>query len=371
MDKEARFVNALPKEGRIEVTAEDCKQAQIDGVTLSAYLNKKYEDKAEYRQGLDAFDAALVTAGIVAKGDVKLGIESSMVSKFFTTTSSRLLFPEYVNRTIKETITDQPLLQYVVGETVTITGDSMRQPKIDLGKNSDNRKALKFSRVAEGAEIPTTEIKLAEEAVKIYKYGRAVKATYEVMRRTTIDMFRKTIELLGRFIVNGQYAVVIEVIENGDGNNNPATVYKRSVLNAGGTAGVLDEITLLKFLMVQYPINYDTVITDQDLYLQLLSTRYNGQLVTGVTEYVPFTFPQGIFKGITVLYSEEIAKSQGGNSRLFALNRNLGIRKIIEQNSSIQENEKYANDQTQKMFITENAGFAKIYDEASAILEVD
>ena len=35
------------------------------------------------------------------------------------------------------------------------------------------------------------------------------------------------------------------------------------------------------------------------------------------------------------------------------------------------ESQRFANDQTQAMYITENAGFGKIYDEASAVLEID
>ena len=370
-DTENKFINSLPEEGRVKVTQEDYSEALMKGVSLTNFLNEKHKDSEKYRKGLDAYDAALVTAGIIARGNVQMGIESSTMDKFFVTSSNRLLYPEFINRTIKESMTEQPILQYLVGEVQTIKGDTYTQPIIDTGKDSENRKALHFSRVAEGAEIPTVTIKTAETSVRIYKYGRAIKATYEVMRRISIDLFRKTIAYLAKFIDFGEQVAVLEVIKNGDGNNNPAKVYKRSVLNTAGTAGVLDDITLLKFLMVHYPANFDTVVVDQDLYLQLLSTRYNGDLITGVTDYVPFSFPQGIFKGLTVLYNESIEKSQGGNSQMYALNRDLGIRKIVEENSNITENEKYANDQTQKTFITENVGFSKIFDEASAILEVD
>lgn len=365
------FENAIPEEGKIKVTQEDVFAAMSNKVTLSTYLNEKYADKAQYWNGLDAFDAALLSAGIVVKGDVTKGIESSKMEKFFVTEpSNRTLFPEFVNRTIRQSLLETPVTQYLIGETVTITGDTMKQPTLDLGKDSENRKNLRRARVAEAAQIPTTEMKLAETAVSIYKYGRAVKASYEVMRRTTVDLFRKTIELLTQFIDEGEYYEILNVLENGDGNHNAAREYKRSDLNAAGKVGVLDDITLLKFLMVHYPINFDTVIVNQDLYLQLVSSRYDGSLSVGANAFVPFTFPQGIFKGLTVLYNEDV-EDKAGHPRMFALNKALGFRKIVEQGSSIQENERYAADQTQKMFITENAGFGKIYEEASAILLVD
>lgn len=369
--EENKALYSLPEEGKVVVTSEDVQQSKIRGVTLSQYLDEKYKSNAGSRKGLCAFDAALLTNEIIVRGNPKLGVESSKMEKFFTTTSNRLLFPEFIDRTIRQTIIEQPVTQYLIGETVTITGDTMRQPILDLGKDSKNRKNLRNARVAEGATIPSVDLKLADQAVRIYKYGRAVKATYEVLRRTTIDMFRTTIELLSKFIDSAEEKDLLDVIENGDGNNNSAKVYKRSELNAAGEKGVLDNVTLLKFLMSSYPLNFDTVVANQDLYLQLANTSFNGTYEAGVNQFMPFTFPQGIFKGLTVLYSDYVDKEGEKTSRLFGLNQKLAIRKIIEQGSSIRENEKYSDDQTQKVFITENAGFGKIYDEASAILEVD
>lgn len=372
MNEEEKMAKNVLADKGIVVTQEDIFAAKAADVTLSTYLNEKYANSDKIVDGLDAFDTALLSAGIVVKGDVTKGIESSKMEKFFTTNpSSRLLFPEFVVRTIRQTVLEQPITQYMIGETQTITGDTMKQPTLDLSKESENRKKLKYVRISEAAEIPTTDMKLAEVAVNIYKYGRGVKATYEVLRRTTIDMFRKTVELIARFIVESEFVEILNVIENGDGNNNPATVYKRSVLNAGGTAGVLDDVTLLRYLMANQPFNIDTIVVNQDLYIQLVSNQYDPTLAIGITENVPFTFPQGIFRGLTVLYSEDVKNSAANKPRVFGISRPNAIRKIVEQGSTIQELERRASDQTEIIYMTENAGFGKIYNEASSILEVD
>lgn len=371
MNEEKMAKNVVADKG-IEVTIEDIHQARANEVSLSTYLQEKYANSGKVVEGLDAFDTALLSAGIVVKGDASKGIESSRMDKFFTTNpSSRLLFPEFVVRTIRQTITAQPITQYLIGETQTIAGDTMRQPTLDLSKESENRKKLKYVRISEAAEIPTTDMKLADVAVALYKYGRGVKASYEVLRRTTIDMFRKTVELISKFITEWELVEILRVIEEGDGNNNPATVYKRSVLNPAGTAGVLDDITLLKYLMAHYPMSYDTIVVNQELYIQLVSNQYDPTMAVGLTENVPFTFPQGIFRGLTVLYSEDVANSAANKPRVFGLSRENAIRKIVEQGSTIQELERRASDQTEVIYMTENAGFGKIYNEASSILEVD
>lgn len=370
-----KILLSLPKEAQVSVTQEDVMQAATKGMTLSSYLNEREKtNEALKSTGLDAFDAALLSQGIIIRGNEKMNVQSSTMDAFFTTDASRILFPEFMVRTIKQSILAQPITQYLVGETQTITGDTMRQPVLDLkgtGIGEKNRDALKKRRVSEAANIPVAAIKLAEAAITIYKYGTGVKASYEVLRRTTIDMFRKQIELIAQFAAYDEADDIIDIIIKGDGNNNPATVYKRSVLNASGTAGVLDDTTLLKFLIKSFPVNFNTVVAGEDLFIQLVQTLNDANVMNGINPYVPFEMPQGIFKGLIVIYDPNVPKSSAGKEQLIGLNKELAIRKIIEQNSMINEMATYANDQTKAMYITENAGFGKMYNEASAVLEVD
>lgn len=370
-----RVLLSLPENAQVKVTNDDIMQASAKNMTLSAYLNEREKNNEALKAtGLDAFDAALLSQGIIVRGNEKMNIQSSTMEKFFTTSESRLLFPEFMVRTIKESIFAQPITQYLIGETQTITGDTMRQPVLDLksaGLGLKNRKALKKRRVAEAANIPVASIKLAETAISIYKYGLGAKASYEVLRRMTIDMFRKHVELIGQFAAYDEVDDIIDIIIKGDGNNNPAPVFKRSELNSKGEAGVMDDISLLKFLIKLYPINIDTIVVGEDLFIQITSTLSDTGVMNGITPYIPFEMPQGIFKGLTVIYNPETPKSSDGKEQVIGLNRSMAIRKIIEQNSMIQESQRFANDQTQALYMTENAGFGKIYDEASAVLVID
>ncbi len=366
---------SLPVEAQVKVTQDDIIKASSNNQTLSAYLNdREKNNEALKATGLDAFDAALLSRGIITRGNEKLNIQSSSMETFFTTNENKILFPEFLVRTIKESIFAQPITQYLVGETMTITGDTMRQPVLDLksaGIGVANRNALKKRRITEAADIPVTSLKLAEAAISIYKYGIGTKTSYEVIRRMTIDMFRKHVELIGKFAAYEELDDIIDVIINGDGNKNAAPIYKRSVLNPDGTSGILDEVSLMKFLIKLYPVNINTIVVGQNLLLQLTSTLTDIQVMNGIAPYIPFEMPQGIFKGLTIIYDPEIPKSGAGKEQLIGLNREMAIRKIIEQGSMIQESQRFANDQTQAIYITENAGFGKIYDEASAVLEVD
>lgn len=366
-----KLTYSIDERAKIEVSEKDIQEAYNNEVTLTTYLNEKHKDKLQYADGLDAFDAALLSAGIITKGNAAYGIESSRVSKFFATEANRLLFPEFIVRTLKQTINASPIIQYLIGETMTITGDTMKQPTLDLTEGGKNRKAIKRTRIAEMAEIPVGTLKLGETAVSIYKYGRGVKASYEALRRTTIDMFQKQIELIGTYAAFDEVKMIIETIIDGDGNNNAAEVYKRSVLDAEGTAGKVSMAGLMSLMTETFPITIDTVIVDKDGLIQLASMLSDSTLVNGVQPYIPFTLPQGIFSGLTIVYSPDVTKSKNSKTQILCLNRSMAIRKIIEQNSMIQELETYAKDQTKTMYLTENAGFGKIYNEASIIYELD
>ena len=185
-------VIALKEEEKILMKEEDVTKATLKNESLTTYLNTVYSKQVEefnknHRDAdLDAFDIALLSHGIVVKDDLKFGIESSTMDKFFTTNENRFLFQEFIIRQLRQITTTPSILNYLVASTRVIRGDGARQVVLDLTEDTadgkSNRKALKRRRIAEGAEIPVAELKLGETAIKIYKYGIGVRATYEVLR---------------------------------------------------------------------------------------------------------------------------------------------------------------------------------------------
>ena len=267
----------LNEDEKIMVQSADLETASMSSKTLAEHLNEKYSVKVEAfnkRTGanLDAFDVALLSHGIITKDIPEMGLSSSPMSIFFTTEENRVLFPEFMIRQLRQISGMPSILNDLVASTRVINGDSARQIMLDLSDTpagKKNKKALKERRIAEGAEIPTATLKLGEMAIKIYKYGIGVKATYEVLRRTTIDMFRKQMELVSLQAGYDEVGTVVEVIVEGDGNTNAAKVYKATELNPEAKEGVIDEITLVKFLVKQAPFNYDTILVDEEIYTQI------------------------------------------------------------------------------------------------------
>ena len=365
----------LKDDEKINVQAADIEAAATEGVSLSTYLNNKYSNIVEKFNGeLDAFDIALLSKGIIVKDNMEFGIQSSSMMAFFTTDENRALFPEFVIRQLRQISGMPSIINDLVASTRVITGDSARQVVLDLSGTAagqKNKKALKYRRIAEGANIPVAELKLGETAIKIYKYGIGVKATYEVLRRTTINMFRKQMELVSVQAQYDEVGAVIDVIENGDGNTNPAVVYNASDLNPSAVAGVLDEKTLVKFLVKQAPFNFDTIIVDEDIYTQICTILLDKNYTNAINPKVAFEFPQGLLNNLKVIYSEDLGLTADSKHQVIGLAKNYAIEKTIEAGSMINEVSKTIENQTQLAVMTENAGFNKIDSRASAILKLD
>lgn len=368
----------LRKDDKITVTADDITQAAMDGITLSEHLNKEYAEIVEHYNGeLDAFDIALLSANIYVASVPEKGIQSSTMDKFFTTNENKNLFPEFMIRQLRQISNrNDGLVNKLVAATRVINGDSAKQVVLDLSDTPagrENQQALKERRIAEGADIPVATLKLGEIGIKIYKYGIGVKATYEVLRRTTIDMFRKQMELVSKQAEIDQVGTIIETIIEGDGNTNPAVVYKASELNPESREGKIDATTLLKFLTADKKsgIIFDTVITDDETYVDFLTTLMDKNLTNAINPKVQFEFPQSFVNNLTVIYSEDLTKSEDNKSRIIGLAKDYAIEKTIEAGSIINEVERIASNQTQVAYMTENAGFNKLDARASAILELD
>ena len=364
----------LKEEDRIKVTESDIEAAALANVSLSTYLNEKHADKVEkYNGELDAFDIALLSNGIVAKDNLKYGIESSKMETFFTTNENKILYPEFIIRQLRQISGMPSVLNELVASTRVITGDSAKQIILDLSDTpagAKNKLALSKRRIAEGSEIPFATLKLGESAIKIYKYGIGVQATYEVLRRTTIDMFRKQMELVSMQAQCDEVGAVVDVILNGDGNTNPAKVYTATELNPDATEGKLDEITLVKFLVEQAPFNYDTIIVDKEIYTQICTMLMDKNLTNAINPKVAFEFPQGLLNNLRVVYSEDLGLTSDSKHQIIGLAKNYAIEKTIEAGSTINEIAKVVTNQTQKAVMTENAGFNKIDSRASAILKL-
>jgi hypothetical protein len=242
--------------------------------------------------------------------------------------------------------------------------------------DAENKKATEMRRVTEASELPTAKLKLGETAINIYKYGRDIEASYEALRRMTLEVFNIHIQEIGAQAANNKIAEILTVIKDGDGNKNAATAYKAKDLDSSVTSS-LTRTSWIKFLLKFYPRNCNTVVSDEDGLIQILevlypksdvSSRMDELLASGLK--VSTTLPQNLVSDVTLLYSPHVEKI-GGKVAMYGLNRESAVEEIFELGSTINEADKFIKNQTEIMTVSENSGFRKILKNSSAIMTIE
>ena len=349
------------------------RQAHSKEMTLSMYLESL--DPSPEGSKLDAFERLMQEAGIVTRNIPEKNIFSSKVDAFYRTDENKLLFPEYIARTLVQAMVQYPVFQYLVAARTMIDSNVYKAAYLDLD-DASNKKATQMRRVTEAAELPVAKLKLGESAINIYKYGRAIEASYEALRRMSIDVFNIHLQEIGIQAADNKIAEILTVIKDGDGNNNAATIYKASGLDSSFTTA-LTRTAWIKFLLKFYPRACNTVVADEEGLLQILEVLYPASTVAGLMDEllanglnISVQLPQNIVTNVTLLYSPYVEKINNKHA-IYGLNRESAIEEIVEVGSTISEVDKFIKNQTELLTISENSGFRKILKKSSAIMTLE
>lgn len=349
-------------------------QAQEQGITFSQLL-EKLEPSGEGSK-LSAYERQLKKHGIVTQSIPEKGIVCSIVEAFNRTEESKVLFPEYVATQLREALTSMSILPYLVGTVTPIDGNAYRTIYCD--DSAENKNAAKKKRVTEASELPKAKLKTRENSLKIYKYGRAIEASYEVIRRMRIDLLTTHLRRLGEQAAQDEIEDVLDVIKNGDGNDNTqAPILKNKTLDAEASSGKLSKESWLRFLLKFFPYQCNTVVANEDGLIQILdilypndSTQMMDFLLRGASLTAKVELPQNLWTNVTLLYHPNIEKVNN-HTAIYGIDRRYAIEKVVELGSEIREADKFITNQTEILTISENAGFGKMFNEATKILELD
>lgn len=354
------------------LTSDLYRIAHSQEMTLSMYLET--QNPSEEGSSLDAFERLMKEAGIVTQAMPERNIFSSKVEAFYRTNENKVLFPEYVARTLVQSMKEFPLYNYLVAQRTPIDSNVYKASYLNLD-DLKNKKATEMRRVTEATDLPVARLRLGDTAVALYKYGRAVEASYEALRRMDIEMFKRQINRIGVDAASNKINEILHVIKEGDGNNNAAEKITMKSLDSSATK--LTRTAWIKFLLKFYPYGANTVIANEDGLIQILEVLYpKADIASKMDELianglnVKTTLPQGLIANTTLLYAPQIEKI-GGKEAIYAIDRDNCIEELFEVGSSIQEADKFIKNQTELLTISENSGFRKIFNDSARILTIE
>lgn len=384
--------------------ASDMKERGIeDPPTISRAL--EYASPSEANDPLDAYERMLEAAGIRVSSDPVAGYWASPATEFFERgAANRMLYTEFFARNWRavafnrqdravllssdgvpgswqrpysdaaaarwsQQITPAIPLSELVAMTTPINGDTYRS--FYLTYSAEN---LRQFRVGESAEIPMATIAGAEHTIRLKKYGRGLRASYEELRRMRVDKLAYFIRMAAVQSEIDKVTAAMDVLISGDGNTTPTSVPVTWDHNGdfSGTLGTLSLNSWLWFKMkfVQ-PYVLTTALMQEAVALQL------SQLNTGSAN-VPLVAANlgGMGTGLTPINQFADGVRFGWTSdapalKIVAFDRRFALEQVVEIGGDISETERFITNQTQVMTMTEVNGFATLDANAIKILDIN
>ncbi len=290
-------------------------------------------------EGLDAFERQLKRFDIKVKGP-----NSDTIDKFFATTDSAALFPEYIARAVRQSAENSSTIDRIVATKTNINGLDYRTI---ASIPTDEEKTLK--EVAEGTAIPETVIHTQENLVKLKKHGRMLVASYEAIRFQKLDIFTVTLRQIGAHIARSQFSDALEVLLNGDGNNNPMA----EVPALGNTFTYADLVKLWDALS---PYDMNTLLASSDAVVTFLNLPEFRDAKAGLNFH-------GNGSMITPL-GATLIKADDLSGAIIGLDKNYAL-EMVTAGGVQTEYDKLIDRQLERATISQISGFAKIFNAAA------
>jgi hypothetical protein len=374
------------------------REAYNRGINVSQLcenMNPTSEIKPEDNPfGLDAYERVVKASGLVFNPVPEIGLRASTWEECTSSNERKGLMPEFMARVwrragsldfsgalvnpwydnpeirAKRLVPPIPLAR-ILARSTAIDSDAYRTLYITDDFGTD---AYRFKRIAEGTEIPSTTLITGEHTLRLFKFGRALRATYEQLRRQRVD---RIAFIIGRMAIQAEVdkvTVVMNTIINGDGNaNTSATVYNQTALDVGSSAGTLTLRAWLTFKL-RFALSYmpDVLLAQEVPLMQLLTMPIatGNQTPLGLMPANAF----GVIGPINDQLSGALEYGVTADApalKMLAFQSSDTVERVTEVGGNVSEVERYINNQTQLLTISEVEGYGIVDPNAARVLNIN
>ena len=338
---------------QLKLEKEMYQEARNQGKTFGQLL-ETLDPSEEYGDGplskLSAVERQLAAHDIRVKGP-----HADVLQKFFATTSSTVLFPDYVAAQVHAGLMAASILPSLVATTTNI--DSHTYKKIKMAESEADRQ---MHIMGEGAIIPTTSLATTDVAISLVKFGRMLEASYEALRLQRINVVSVFLQRLGAQIGLDESDWAIATIINGDGNSNALVDIDSEV------SGTLDYDELVR-LWIAFANGY-----------KLTTIVVGNTLLRTILNMTEFKDPEA---GFSFQRTGELVSPLGARlvqwssaavlpaDYVLGVDSRFGLEQITEQEVTT-EVDRLISHQLERTAVTKWTGFAKLHDAAFQAIDV-
>ncbi|MBR5683969.1 MAG: hypothetical protein IKW96_11960 [Ruminococcus sp.] len=278
---------------------------------------------------LDAFERQLKRFNIRINGQ-----DCDCVEKFFSTTETAVLFPEFVTRCIRKGFNETVLKSVCAAKTVCSSSQY-------LGCVLDDSET--YTSTAQAVQLPEATVREGTTATVLSKFGRLISASYEAIRQQRLDVFGVMLRSVG---VRLAVSVVKEAVDVLIDDLTPITT---SALTYDDLAKLYGEFDCF---------DMTTVITSPELaskiaameQLKDCSANADGKLI------LPFG-------------SELVKTSAVDSDTVIGIDHDFAL-EFITSTDLVMETDKLIDRQLDQMTVSITCGFRRITPDAVKVLTV-
>jgi len=304
-------------------------------------------------EGLDAFQRQLKRFDIRVKG-----AHSDSVEKFFSTMDSAVLFPEFVSRVVRSGMEEHNPLPDILATVTNI--DAMDYRSVYTVEEDADMAA---SYLAEGASIPTVNVRVKENLVHLNKRGRMLVASYEALRFQKLDLFSVMLKQIGQYIQKAQLEDAVRVILYGDGNTDTGSeMFDVGTEPISGSAGALEYAQLVEFWSTFSPYEMNTLIGGGPALVQLLKIAELQNPATGMNF-------QATGKLVTPLGANIVRCDSVPAGSLIGIDRRCNL-EMVQAGDIMVDYDRLIDRQMERAAVTAIAGFNKINAASGKVLNI-
>ena len=304
----------------------------LSGKSFTAAL-EELDPSANYAgtelASLDAFERQLKRFNIRIKG-----ADCDRVDKFFTSTETAVLFPEFVTRCIKKGFDETVLTAITAVKTVSESGQYVGCDLDDTATYED---------CDESDTLPTAVVTESASAVTLKKFGRLINASYEAVRRQRLDVFGVMLRSIGVRLANNiaEEAMTVLVTDASGASTNALTYADLAALY--GCFDSFDMTTVIAAPEVASKIAAMDQMSDT-------KADADGRMI------LPFG-------------SELVKSSAVASNKVIGIDRDFAL-EFITSTGLVLETDKLISRQLDQITVSLTCGFKKITPDAVKVLTI-
>ncbi len=335
----------LTRARAIDVSRDTYLEAQARGLSLSELLESNEYDPSPLNSPLDAFERQLAASGVQVSGKSPHSVEL-----FFR--KAPALVPEFVAREIRKGMAMRSMYNGLTASSSAVASNRYSPLYIDVSSN-DTRLSLRP--LGEGAEIPQVVVTEQQNTITVPDYGVALKTSYKTLRHKTTAQFKVLLWYIGFRLQEDKVAMLADVLINGDGNANAASVVTTDV------SGTLDYDDLVKFWAEFMPFEMNTVICSKTKLRELLNLGEFKDPLAG------FKF-QSTGEMVSPLGAKLVRCDNVADDLLIGFDSRFAAEEVIAQPLMV-EFDKIIEQKFEEAVISESVAFAKVIPAATLVLD--